>query len=83
MLVKKSLLMTALLLSLPTLAEAVEPIKIGLVGPYTGGSSPMGLSMRNGVRLAAMEINQNGGVRGRTLLLVERDDEARPEWVCG
>ena len=79
MLGRKGLLMTALLLSLPIMAEAVEPIKIGLVGPYTGGSSPMGLSMRNGVRLAAMEINRHGGVLGRTLVLVERDDQARPE----
>ncbi len=39
----------------------------------------MGLSMRNGVRLAAMEVNRHGGVLGRTLVLVERDDQARPE----
>ena len=39
----------------------------------------MGLSMRNGVRLAAMEVNRQGGVLGRTLVLVERDDQARPE----
>ena len=75
----KRLLLAALLLSLPIAVAAVEPVKIGVVGPYTGGSSPMGLSMRNGVRLAAMEINRRGGVLGRILVLVERDDEARPE----
>ena len=79
MLRKKSLLLATFLLSLPIVVAGAEPIKIGLVGPYTGGSSPMGLSMRNGVRLAAMEINRDGGVLGRTLMLVERDDEARPE----
>lgn len=76
---KTRLLLTALLLSLSTVVEALEPIKIGLSGPYTGGSSPMGLSMRNGVRLAAMDVNRHGGVLGRTLVLVERDDQARPE----
>jgi branched-chain amino acid transport system substrate-binding protein len=55
------------------------PIKIGVYGPLTGGSSPMGLSMRDGVRLAADEINARGGVLGRPLALVERDDQATNE----
>lgn len=60
-------------------AWAAEPIKIGVDGPFTGGSSPAGVSMRNGVRMAAAEINAAGGVLGRQLLLVERDDEAKNE----
>ena len=41
--------------------------------------SPMGLSMRDGVRLAAEEINNGGGLlSGRKVQLVERDDEANP-----
>jgi branched-chain amino acid transport system substrate-binding protein len=60
-------------------AFAAEPIKIGVSGPFTGGSSSMGVSMRDGVRLAADEINKAGGVLGRPLLLVERDDEAKNE----
>lgn len=60
-------------------AVAAEPIRIGVSGPFTGGSSPMGLSMRDGIRLAAREINEAGGVLGRPIVLVERDDEARPE----
>jgi branched-chain amino acid transport system substrate-binding protein len=39
----------------------------------------MGVSMRDGVRLATDEINKAGGVLGRQLLLVERDDEAKNE----
>ena len=60
-------------------AYAAEPIKIGLSGAFTGGSSSMGVSMRDGVRLAVDEINKAGGVLGRQLLLVERDDEAKNE----
>jgi branched-chain amino acid transport system substrate-binding protein len=60
-------------------AFAAETIKIGVSGPYTGGSSPMGASMRDGVRLATAEINAKGGILGRQLELVERDDEAKPE----
>ncbi len=39
----------------------------------------MGVSMRDGVRLATAEINKSGGVLGRPLVLVERDDEAKNE----
>jgi branched-chain amino acid transport system substrate-binding protein len=58
---------------------AAEPIKIGVSGPFTGGSAPMGVSMRDGVRLAVNEINAHGGVLGRQIQLVERDDEAKNE----
>lgn len=57
-------------------ASAADPIKIGLSGPFTGGSSPMGVSMRDGVKLAAEEINAKGGVLGRQIQLIERDDQA-------
>ena len=59
---------------------AADPIKIGVSGPFTGGSSSMGVSMRDGVKLAIAEINKAGGVLGgRMLVAVERDDEARNE----
>jgi branched-chain amino acid transport system substrate-binding protein len=61
------------------LAMAADPIKIGVDGPFTGGSSSMGVSMRDGVRLAVEEINKAGGVLGRKLAVVERDDEAKNE----
>jgi len=60
-------------------AHAADTIKIGVAGPFTGGSSSMGVSMRDGVRLATDEINKAGGVLGRQIELVERDDEAKNE----
>lgn len=39
----------------------------------------MGLSMRNGVRLAVSELNFMGGLLGRPIELIERDDQANPE----
>ena len=59
--------------------QAADPIKIGVDGPFTGGSSSMGVSMRDGVRMAVDEINKAGGVLGRPIQLVERDDEAKNE----
>ena len=61
-------------------ALAAEPVKIGLSGPFTGGSSAMGVSMRDGVQLAVDEINKAGGILGgRPIQLVERDDQAKNE----
>ncbi len=74
---RTAILATLALLGSP--ASAVEPIRIGVSGPFTGGSNPMGIAMRDGIRLAAREINDGGGILGRPVLLVERDDEARPE----
>jgi branched-chain amino acid transport system substrate-binding protein len=56
-----------------------EPIRIGVTCPLTGGSRPMGESVLNAVRLAAEEINWKGGVLGRPIELVVRDDEANPD----
>ncbi|MGZ3237919.1 MAG: ABC transporter substrate-binding protein [Burkholderiaceae bacterium] len=73
------LMTAAALLSFSISAIAAEPIKIGVSGPFTGGSAPMGASMRDGVKLAADEINAKGGVLGRQLQLIMRDDEAKNE----
>ncbi len=75
------LIRLALLSALLVMAASghAQAIRIGLSGPFSGGSSPMGESMRNGVRLAVEEINAIGGIQGRPIELVERDDEARNE----
>jgi branched-chain amino acid transport system substrate-binding protein len=72
-------MVAAIALGLSFSATAADTIKIGVSGPFTGGSAPMGTSMRDGVRLAAAEINAKGGVLGRKIELVERDDEAKNE----
>jgi branched-chain amino acid transport system substrate-binding protein len=74
---KFAFLVAASLFTVPVLAA--DSIKIGLSGPFTGGSSSMGVSMRDGVKLAVSEINAAGGVMGRKLEVVERDDEAKNE----
>ncbi len=62
-----------------TSSFAADPIRIAVTGPYSGSSAPMGTSMLAGVRVAAEEINLGGGIFGRNILLVERDDKADPE----
>jgi branched-chain amino acid transport system substrate-binding protein len=69
------------LLALP--AFAADSIKLAITGPFTGGSAPMGASMRDGARLAIDEINAKGGVdvggKKMKIEVVERDDEAKNE----
>jgi branched-chain amino acid transport system substrate-binding protein len=74
-----SLSVAAALLSWSAAGMAADAIRIGVTGPFTGGSAPMGVSMRDGVKLAISEINAQGGVLGRKLEAVERDDEAKNE----
>ncbi|PXX42399.1 ABC transporter substrate-binding protein [Undibacterium pigrum] len=76
---KVKTLVASIVLGMAAASNAAEPIKIGVAGPFTGGSAPMGVSMRDGVKLAVSEINAKGGVLGRQLQLVERDDEAKNE----
>ncbi len=60
-------------------AQAPAPIRIGLVGPFSGPSSDFGVPMMNGALLAAEEINAAGGYLGRPLELVIKDDTANPD----
>jgi branched-chain amino acid transport system substrate-binding protein len=61
-------------------AASAQDVKIGISGPFTGGSAAMGVSMRDGVKLAVEEVNKAGGVLGgKKIVLVERDDEAKNE----
>ena len=76
---KMKTLVASVMLGWAVAGSAAEPIKIGVSGPLTGGSAPMGVSMRDGVKLAVSEINAKGGVLGRQFQLVERDDEAKNE----
>lgn len=60
-----------------------QNIKIALTGPFSGGSAPMGVSTRDGAKLAIQEINAAGGVsfggKKHLIDIVERDDEAKNE----
>src|SRR3569833_706448 len=76
---KTKSLVAAVILTCSASGFAADPIRIGISGPFTGGFVPMGVSMRDGVKLAVSEINAKGGVLGRQLAIVERDDEAKYE----
>ncbi|RUP15716.1 MAG: ethanolamine utilization protein EutN, partial [Methylobacterium sp.] len=59
-------------------AQAADTVKIGLVTALSGQSAKSGEAISRGIGLAIDEINAKGGVLGRPLELVARDDEANP-----
>ncbi|MBK7898082.1 MAG: ABC transporter substrate-binding protein [Azonexus sp.] len=68
-----------LLATVTTGTWGADPVRIAVTGPYSGPSAPMGQSMLAGVKLAADEINLGGGLFGRPLELVIKDDKGDPE----
>jgi len=75
----RTIALSSVALAVASMSLAADNIKIGLQGPLTGGSSPMGVSMRDGAKLAVTEINAHGGLLGRKIEMIERDDEAKNE----
>lgn len=55
------------------------PIVVGYYGDLTGRTSNFGQSTKNGVEMAADEINKAGGINGRRIQILSEDDEGRPE----
>jgi branched-chain amino acid transport system substrate-binding protein len=68
----------ATLLAAPIARAGVAPIRIGVIAPLTGASADFGTSVRQGAELAVDEINAAGGVLGRPLALVVKDDRGDP-----
>ncbi|WP_031480713.1 ABC transporter substrate-binding protein [Maridesulfovibrio frigidus] len=58
-----------------------EPIKIGVVGELSGRRSEIGVGARNAVQLYVDQVNEAGGIRGRLIELVIRDNTGDPE-IC-
>ncbi len=55
------------------------PLKIGLMVSLTGPSPELGRSIRDGVFLAVEEINQEGGINGRRINLIIKNNRGNQE----
>ncbi len=60
-------------------ATAQAPIKIGDINSYSGTGAAFTTPYRVAVEMALDEINQKGGVLGRKLEVLFRDDKLRPD----
>ena len=63
----------------PAAGGETGQIVVGYYGDLTGRTSNFGVSTRNGVLMAADEINKAGGINGRQITILSEDDEGRPE----
>jgi branched-chain amino acid transport system substrate-binding protein len=64
----------------PYLARAqAKPIRIGLPTILSGRVAMLGNTTRAAARLAVQAFNEAGGVNGRTVELVDRDSQGRPD----
>ncbi len=54
-------------------------LKIGGIGPTTGGASAYGIAVQRGMEIAVEEINAAGGINGVQIELNFQDDEHDPE----
>lgn len=70
----------ASLFALHSLAQAAgEPLVVGQVAPFSGPQAVTGQSINAGAKLYFDAVNARGGVRGRPIKLVTRDDAQKPE----
>jgi branched-chain amino acid transport system substrate-binding protein len=69
--------MAGLVLSFPAQAAA-QPIKVGEINSYSGIGAPFTGPYKAGVEMAVEEINAKGGVLGRKLEVLFRDDKGQP-----
>jgi branched-chain amino acid transport system substrate-binding protein len=58
--------------------EKSQDIKIGVVLPFSGTLGTLGKFARQAAELAVSEINDDGGISGKKIVLVFRDDRNKP-----
>ena len=63
----------------PPSQDETETIRIGGIGPLSGGYANYGFSVKNGAQLAVDEINAAGGINGKQIELSFQDSQADPE----
>jgi branched-chain amino acid transport system substrate-binding protein len=64
---------------LPVNAEAAKTLKVGIVDTYTGPATAFTLDVLDGFKLAVEKINAKGGVLGRKIEYLTRDDKFKPD----
>lgn len=67
------LVLVTLFCACPGLAD--EPIKIGIIDAFSGPAAAFGEPALMGWKMAVEEVNSTGGIRGRQVVIVTRDDE--------
>ena len=75
---RRLLLAGALAFAITLPAKAQEVVKLGLVAAMSGQSAKSGEAIVRGLSIAIDEINARGGLLGKKVELIVRDDESNP-----
>jgi branched-chain amino acid transport system substrate-binding protein len=59
--------------------SAEDKLKVGLIVSLTGNYAPLGSEDKKSVELAVQQLNDAGGLLGRPVELIVRDDKSQPE----
>lgn len=54
-------------------------IYVGVVAPLSGKYADVGVPIRDGVKMYFDEVNRQGGIKGKKVILIEKDDQNIPE----
>jgi branched-chain amino acid transport system substrate-binding protein len=65
-------------LAAPRVSRAADPVKVGALFPLSGGTAVQGQHVCEAIEVAAAMVNEAGGVLGRPVQVVRRDDESTP-----
>ena len=60
-------------------AQSKDPVRIGFPLPLTGPFAAISGDMKQGAELAVDELNAKGGILGRKVELLVRDDQLKPQ----
>jgi ABC-type branched-subunit amino acid transport system substrate-binding protein len=69
----------SILLMFSLVASAAENIKVGMTAALSGPSAALGKEMQAGIASYFFYVNSQGGVNGRNLELIVKDDGYEPE----
>lgn len=56
-----------------------QTIRLGEINPLTGNLALHGIEIHQGIEAAVAEVNATGGINGRPVQLLSRDDQSRPD----
>jgi ABC-type branched-subunit amino acid transport system substrate-binding protein len=66
-------------LGTPAIVRAAEPIRIGILQPFSGGLEALGEQGYQGAKLAIDEVNDKGGLLNRHVEYIRADDKTDPK----
>lgn len=74
-----SIITCLLMLVLWSRATPAAVIKIGEINPLSGRLAKNGIEIHQGIEVAVAEANEAGGIGGKQLRLISRDDQSQPD----